>query len=135
VTHVINSILDSTKKVLGLDSSYTAFDQDVILHINSVFSTLKQLGVGPTAGFAIDDASTMWVDFIGDDLSLNFVRSYVYLKVRLLFDPPATSFHLEAVKQQILELEWRINVYREENDWVDPDPDPDPVDYYVADLL
>ena len=117
------SILNSTKKILGLASDYTAFDLDIITHINTAFSTLTQLGVGPAAGFMIEDASTNWVDFLGDaDPQLNSVKSYVFLRVRLLFDPPATSYLINAYEDQIRELEWRLNSHREETQWVDPDP-------------
>ena len=120
-----DSILTSTKKVLGLAEDYTAFDQDVVLHINSVFSTLLQLGVGPEAGFMIEDKTAVWSDFL-TDIRLNNVKTYMYLRVRMLFDPPSTSFHISAMKEQIQELEWRINVYREEESWVDPSPSPIP---------
>lgn len=115
-----DSILVSTKKILGLDASYTAFDVDIIMHINSVFGTLNQLGIGPINGFMIEDDTALWSTFIGSDLNLNAVKTYVYLRVRLLFDPPATSFHITAMENQIKELEWRLNVYRETRDWVDP---------------
>ena len=121
-----NSILTSTKKILGIDDEYTAFDADILTHINSVFSTLTQLGIGPSDGFMIEDATETWDAFLGTDLNLNAVRSYVYLKVRLLFDPPTTSYLITAMKEQTQELEWRLNVYREETGWVDPDPDLDP---------
>lgn len=121
-----DSILTSTKKVLGLDESYTAFDADVIMHINSVFSTLNQLGIGPPNGYAIADASATWDAFLGSDLRLNSVKTYVYLRVRLLFDPPTTSYLLQSMQEQIKELEWRLNVYREEGAWVSPFPtDPE----------
>jgi hypothetical protein len=107
-----DSILLSTKKTLGLAEDYTAFDQDIIMHINTVFTFLTQLGVGPIEGFMIEDASDVWDDF-STDFRLNSIKSYVYLRVRLLFDPPATSFLLAAVQEQIKELEWRINVFRE----------------------
>ena len=107
-----DSILLTTKKVLGLSDSYDAFDQDIIMHINSVFSTLNSLGVGPEEGFTIEDDTKTWRDFTLDP-RLNSIKSYMYLKVRLLFDPPATSFVIEALKEQIKELEWRINFYRE----------------------
>lgn len=115
------SILKSTKKILGIEATYTAFDLDVITHINSAFSTLTQLGIGPINGFMIEDDTATWGDFLGtSDLQLNNVKTYVYLKVRLVFDPPQTSFHLQAIKEQIQELEWRINVHREETAWTDP---------------
>jgi hypothetical protein len=108
------SILDSTKKNLGLDPSYTAFDSDVTMHINAVFSTLNQLGIGPEDGFMIDDNTPTWVDFIGDNPRLNFVKTYVYLRVRLLFDPPTTSYLIQAMKDQVLETEWRLTVLADE---------------------
>lgn len=118
----MNSILDTTKKVLGLDSEYTAFDQDIMLHINSVLPTLYQLGIGPDDGFMIEDKTPTWTDYLGTDKNLNSVKSYVYLKVKLLFDPPQTSFAIAAMEKQIEELEWRINVHREEvaHPWVSP---------------
>lgn len=116
------SILNSTKKLLGMDEAYTVFDLDVITHINSVFSTLTQLGVGPANGFVIEDAEATWDDFIGDDLQNHAVKSYVWLRVRMLFDPPTTSYLISAYERQIQEAEWRLNVYREQTAWVDPDP-------------
>jgi hypothetical protein len=117
-----DSILTSTKKILGIAEDYEAFDVDVLTHINSVFSTLNQLGIGPEEGFAIEDAVATWSDFLGDDLRLNNVKTYVYLRVRLLFDPPTTSFLIASLNEQAKELEWRINVQREGDAWVDPDP-------------
>jgi hypothetical protein len=118
------SILNSTKKILGIAEDYTVFDLDIITHINTAFSTLTQLGVGPAQGFMINDASAVWTDFIGDDLQYNSVKSYIFLRVRQLFDPPSTSYLIAAVDKQIQELEWRLNVHREETGWVDPDPNP-----------
>lgn len=120
------SILTSTKKILGIAEDYTVFDLDIITHINSAFSTLTQLGVGPATGFQIDDASEVWADFIEDDTDFqwNSVKSYVFLRVRQLFDPPATSYLISAQQKQIEELEWRLNTHREEAEWVDPDPNP-----------
>jgi hypothetical protein len=117
------SILIGTKKILGIAEDYTVFDHDIITHINTAFSTLTQLGVGPPTGFMIDDESELWSDFVEDDLQYNAVRSYVFLRVRQLFDPPATSYLISAVEKQIQELEWRLNVHREELEWIDPDPD------------
>ena len=110
------SILNSVKKILGIASDYDAFDTDIIIHINSVFSTLNQLGLGPDEGFMIEDDSAVWGDFLLDDMRLNSVKTYVYLKVRILFDPPTTGFTLTALQEQIKELEWRLNVYREGRD-------------------
>lgn len=105
-----DSILDSTKKVLGLDEGYNAFDVDILMHINSVFSTLTQLGVGPEEGYYIEDNNDKWADYLGSKKFLNFVKSYMYLRVRLLFDPPPTSFAISALNEQRLEHEWRIEV-------------------------
>lgn len=120
------SILTSTKKILGLAGDYTEFDLDVITHINSAFSTLTQLGVGPAEGFSIEDETSDWSDFVDtdDDPQFNQIKSYVYLRVRMLFDPPTTSFMLDAMNKQIEKMEWSLNVHREETDWTDPDPKP-----------
>lgn len=117
------SILTSTKKILGIAEDYTVFDLDIITHINTAFSTLTQMGVGPVGGFSIEDADSEWEEFIGEDSRYDAVKSYVFLKVRQLFDPPTTSYLITAVEKQIQELEWRLNVNRETTDWVDPDPD------------
>lgn len=109
----MDSILDSTKKILGLDPEYDVFDVDIISHINSAFFTLNQLGVGPAEGFMITDNTTPWTWFSEGIGNLNAVKTYVYLRVRLLFDPPQTSFAISAMEKQIQELEWRLNVHRE----------------------
>lgn len=116
------SILISTKKILGIAEDYTVFDLDILTHINTAFSTLTQLGVGPPEGFMIEDEESVWTDFISNDIQYHAVKSYVFLKVRQLFDPPTTSYLIAATEKQIEELEWRLNVHREETDWVDPDP-------------
>lgn len=108
-----NSILNSTKKVLGLDPDYDVFDIDILMHINSVFSTLNQLGLGPEDGFEVEDDKAEWSSFLLDRKTLNAVKSYMYLRVRLLFDPPATSYASEALDKQAKELEWRLNVQAE----------------------
>lgn len=117
-----NSILISTKKKLGLAADYDAFDVDIIDLINSAFSDLTSLGVGPANGFMIEDETTEWVDFLGDDLENNSVKTYVYLKVRSIFDPPATSYLVTAMEKQLEEIAFRLNVHRESTAWVDPDP-------------
>jgi hypothetical protein len=109
---LIVSILDSIKKNLGLDTDYTIFDPDITMHINSVFFSLQQLGVGPADGFAIEDNTANWDLYIGTD-QINAVKSYVYIKVRLMFDPPATSFAIDSLAKQAEELEWRLNVQQE----------------------
>ena len=108
------SILKSTKKILGLDEDYVAFDLDVITHINAAFSILNQLGVGPEGGFYIEDESAVWDDYGLPPNQMHLVKTYVYLKVRVLFDPPGTSFLLNAANEQIKEYEWRLNVFRED---------------------
>lgn len=104
------SILVSIKKLLGIDSEYTHFDTDIIMHINSVLSVLTQLGVGPSEGFVIEDSNALWTDFLSSARDIEMVKSHIYLKVRLLFDPPTSSAAMESAKQLISELEWRINV-------------------------
>lgn len=115
-----DSILNSTKKLLGLAEDYDVFDIDVTMHINSALSTLNQLGIGPAQGFSIEDESTTWAAFLGGDARLNDVKSYVYLRVRLLFDPPGTSFAIASFQEQVNELAWRINAQREDEQWTPP---------------
>lgn len=111
----MDSILVSIKKMLGITEEYTHFDQDLIMHINSVFMVLNQLGVGPTEGFAISDPSSTWNELMSDNKKIESVKSYIYLKVRLLFDPPTSSVVAEAINRQISELEWRLNVAADTN--------------------
>ena len=106
----MESILTSIKKLLGIEEEYTQFDNDIIMHINSVFLNLTQLGVGPAEGFLIEDDTATWEDFIGDSNKLQAVKSYMYLKVKLLFDPPLSSSVIESMNRMISELEWRLNV-------------------------
>lgn len=112
----MESILTSIKKLLGIVEEYEHFDVDIIMHINSAFSVLTQLGVGPEEGFRIEDASAVWSNFLYDDPRLEMVRTYVYLKVKMVFDTNSSSSAvIESINRQIQELEWRINVT------VDPD--------------
>ena len=105
------SILNSVKKLLGgLTPEYTAFDEQIIMHINSVFQILYQLGVGPSTPFSIEDNSSVWSDFTSDISELSMVKSYVGLKVQQMFDPPQGGAVAEAAKRMIDELEWRLNV-------------------------
>lgn len=108
----MSSILDDVKHMLGLLPEETAFDQDIILHINSVFGVLHQLGVGPLTGFMIEDNSATWDEFVTDN-RLNIVKSYMFLRVKLFFDPPQTGFTQQAMERQITEMEYRINVTAE----------------------
>lgn len=108
----MESILISIKKMLGIDAAYTHFDPDIIMHINSVFMILNQLGVGPEEGFAIEDDTSTWLSYVPE---ANFsrveaIKTYIYLRVRLLFDPPLSSSVIESINRQIAELEWRLNV-------------------------
>lgn len=104
------SILTSIKKLLGITEECTDFDNDIIMHINSVFMILSQLGVGPSTGFRIEDDSATWSEYITDDDNLDAVKSYIHLKVKLLFDPPLSSAVTQAMNQAISELEWRLNI-------------------------
>lgn len=106
----MDSILTSIKKLLGITEEYENFDQDIIIHINSAFMILNQLGVGPKSGFSIGDKSSTWDEFIPESSNLEAVKTYVHLKVKLMFDPPLSSTVIEAIKSQINELEWRLNV-------------------------
>lgn len=112
-------ILTSTKKMLGIAEEYEQFDADLIMHINSVFSILTQLGVGPPEGFLIEDKSATWTDFIEDKATLQMVKSYMYAKVRLLFDTPLSSAVIEVLNRMVSEFEWRLNAavdYKDEED-------------------
>lgn len=111
----IASILGSTKKALGISQEDKTFDSDVIMHINSVFSTLHQLGVGPSEPFSIEDGTTEWSEFIEDKTALNSVQSLMYIKVKLLFDPPSTATMFTALESKEKEYEWRLMVAAEDN--------------------
>ncbi len=106
----MESILTSIKKLLGITEEYEHFDADLIININSVLSSLTQIGVGPPEGFSIKTKEETWEQFLPIDPRLNFVKSYVHLKVKLLFDPPLSSAVIEAINRQISELEWRIHI-------------------------
>ena len=109
----MDSILTSIKKLLGITEEYEHFDQDIIIHINTALMILTQLGVGPSEGFFIKDKYALWSDFIPDVKTLEAVKSYIYLKVRMLFDPPISSSLMNAMEQNMKELEWRLNVASE----------------------
>lgn len=123
---MIDSILTSTKNALGITESVTAFDDVITMHINSVFGTLNQLGIGPPSGFMIEDDTAVWADFQGTGEGagplLNSCRSYMYLVVKSLFDPSDARFTIAATTAQIHEYEWRLNIVREGVSWVDPSP-------------
>lgn len=109
-----DSILESVKKLLGADPDYSVFDPDIIMCINSAFGTLQQLGVGPIDGFRIDGPEDMWNTYTTNGDFIDEVKTYVYMRVKLMFDPPSSSFVLDSYKEQIKELEWRINVKADE---------------------
>lgn len=108
----MESILTSIKKMLGIDEAYTHFDADIIMHINSVLMILAQLGVGPEEGFVIEDDTSTWINFIpeANAAQLHAVKTYIYMKVKLMFDPPLSSAVIESMNRQIAEFEWRLNV-------------------------
>lgn len=124
----MSSILTDTKKMLGIAALDTSFDADIIMHINTVFMVLTQLGVGPDDGFEISDDTTKWTDYVTGKM-LNPVKSYMYAKVRMIFDPPTSGAVTEALNHTIAELEFRLNVevenmkYDEEQSEDDPDDD------------
>lgn len=107
----MDSILNSIKKLIGMDPEYTQFDTDLIIYINSMFAILKQVGVGPENGFSISDDSATWNEYLPDyDKNFEFVKTYIQQRVKLVFDPPLTSSVLDAMKETIKELEWRLNI-------------------------
>ena len=106
----MDSILMSIKKLLGVDEYCDHFDQEIIIHINSVLTILNQLGVGPSEGFFITGSGEKWTDFVQDNKSIEFIKTYIYMKVRLLFDPPQSSATIESMNRLASELEWRIQV-------------------------
>lgn len=112
------SILDSIKAVCNLEADDDSFDQDVIMHINSELSVLNQVGIGPANGFMIEDDSATWTDFLEDEARLNMVKTYVFLKLRLIFDPPQTGPLIAAIERQADMFLYRINLQREEAVWV-----------------
>jgi len=109
----MDSILISVKKLLGMDQGYDQFDMDIIMHINSILMSINQLGVGPTTGFFITGVDETWIGLLGTRKDLEAVKTLLYLKVRLIFDPPTTSFVIESMNRQITELEWRLNIQAE----------------------
>lgn len=111
----MDSILTSVKKLLGIAEECTDFDNDIIMHINSVLMVLTQLGVGPSGGFIIEDDSSTWDEFFADMPQLQAVKSYIFMKVKLLFDPPTNSAVTESYNRLINEFEWRLNVAAETN--------------------
>jgi len=118
------SILKSTKKILGVADDDSSFDLDIITHINSAFSTLNDVGVGPPLGFVIADDTPVWTDFLDNENEsrLSKVQTVVFLHTKLLFDPPTSSYLLASTEKQLQEQLWRVSVNREDVEWIDPDP-------------
>lgn len=106
----MESILSTVKKMLGLDSEYDAFDQDIVVNINSALMTLTQLGLGPSTGFLIHDESETWTDFLGSSMNLEAAKTYVYLKVKSIFDPPTSSYVVDSMAKTMQEFEWRLMI-------------------------
>lgn len=104
----MDSILESIKELLGIQSDYTHFDRQIIEHINAVFMTLNQLGVGPEDPVLVTTSMDTWSSKFGSIKSIASIKSYVYLRVRMLFDPPTSSFVLDSMKEQAREFEWRL---------------------------
>lgn len=106
----MNSILQTIKKMLGIDADYAAFDTDIIVHVNSSIMALTQIGIGPVDGFFVTGSAEEWSDFIGNVKDLEAVKTYIYLKVRTIFDPPSSSYALDAMNRTAAELEWRLSI-------------------------
>lgn len=104
------SIFKSIKALLGPDADYDVFDSDILIFINGTLATLTQLGIGPSEGYRITGESETWQDFLGNYADLESVKTYIYLKVKLVFDPPASSAVMSAYQETCKELEWRLNV-------------------------
>ena len=115
-SEIFNSILETIKKLIGIDKDYGVFDIDLIVSINSSFMILNQLGIGPDKPFSITDASATWKDFFGDEEVFALAKSYIYLRTKLLFDPPSSGVLHQAVERQISEFEWRMHVQADYND-------------------
>ncbi|NLB48621.1 MAG: hypothetical protein GX813_02090 [Erysipelotrichia bacterium] len=99
--------------MLGIQHNYEHFDPELILHINSVFMVLNQLGLGPSVGFFIVDYTSKWNQFLDNSTNFEAIKNYTYLRVRILFDPPSSSFVLDAMERQIKEFEWRLKLQME----------------------
>lgn len=113
-TNEMDSILLSIKKMIGVPKDYDVFDPDIIIHINTVFDSLNQMGVGPEEGFSISDSSTEWSEFLTFGKNSEMVKTYIYLKVRMLFDPPSNGTLSNVLSEQIKEYEWRLLIFADE---------------------
>ena len=112
--NIQDSILETVKNLIGVASECADFDTNIMVHINSAIMTLRQIGIGPQNGFSVRDSSLTWIDYINDVNLYESVKDYIYLKVKIVFDPPTSSYVLEAMKEQIKELEWRLQTEKEE---------------------
>jgi hypothetical protein len=139
------SILKSTKKLVNVADDDTSFDLDLLTHINTAFSHLRQLGIGPTAGFFIEDDAPTWADFLPEPDAdtpeaetykpiINAVKNNVALRVRMDFDPPSQWHVLNAMTNQISASDWHLSVLREETAWINPDPEPSK-EAYLEELI
>lgn len=128
---ISSSILNTIKKLIGIDTDYDVFDMDIIVSINSSFMILNQLGVGPDKPFSIKGSAETWRDFFGDEEVFALAKSYIYLRTKLLFDPPSSGVLHEAVERQISEFEWRMHVQADYNDSTSggDSPDKDSIDH------
>lgn len=106
----MESILGSIKKLLGIDPTYTQFDDEIIMHINSAIMVLSQVGLTEADNYAISGAEDTWANFIGARKDIEAIKVYIYMKTKLVFDPPQTGYLVEAMKKQVEELEWRLNI-------------------------
>lgn len=118
----MDSILVSVKKLLGIDAEYTIFDPDIIIHINTAFAVLNQLGVGPEEGFMIESDSEVWDNYIVD-YNFMMAKTFVFLKVKIAFDPPSSTALLESMNRQLDELTWRLEVEGHTHTNVTPEED------------
>ena len=109
-TDVSESILNSIKKLLNISKDEHAFDTDIIIHINSVISALLQIGIGPSEGFRVSDETDTWQDYIADEQKIDYIKTYIYLKVKMIFDPPLNSSLMQSFNETIRELEWRLHI-------------------------
>lgn len=125
-----DSILTSTKKIVGIADDYTAFDLDILTHIGSTFTIVSQLGIGPSEGITVEDAEKKWSDLELSPRTLNLLRTYVFLRVRMLFDPPSTSFLIDAINRQITEHEQRLSMERESTIPLPTPPERNTEDFY-----
>lgn len=111
----MESILTSIKKLLGIDEDHTEFDDEITMNINTAFMVLNQLGLGSKDGFRIKDKDDVWTDFLESRIDLEAVKTYIYLKVRLMFDPPQMGYLVDSIQKQCQEFEWRLNIQVENN--------------------